>query len=96
MAENTPGRKKTSRAKKAIKPPIPIDGGVSPSSPAAPVLSREGDNTATNESFPGVQEEIRLRAYALYEARGRRDGFQEEDWMRAETEILAKYRGKSA
>lgn len=96
MAEKTPGRKKNSRAKKAIQPPIPIDGGVSPSSPGGPLTSSEGNHTATNESFPGVQEEIRVRAYELYEARGREDGFQEEDWMRAETEILAKYRGKSA
>ena len=61
-----------------------------------PVLGGEGDNAASNDRFPGIQEEIRQRAYELYEARGRQEGFQEEDWIHAETEILAKYRGKSA
>lgn len=41
------------------------------------------------------EEEIRLRAYELYEQRGRRDGFAEEDWLDAEKEILARY-GKIA
>ena len=95
MAEKTPGRKKAS-SKKTAKPPIPIDGGASAVAPAPVMLSSEGDNAASNERFPGIQEEIRQRAYELYEARGRQEGFQEEDWIRAETEILAKYRGKSA
>ena len=55
-----------------------------------------GDNAASNDRFTEIQGEIRQRAYELYEARGRQEGFQEEDWIRAETEILARYRGKSA
>ena len=35
------------------------------------------------------QELIRLRAYQLYEDRGREDGHADEDWLRAETEILS-------
>lgn len=38
------------------------------------------------------QELIRLRAYELYEERGRIDGFAQEDWLRAETEILTPHR----
>lgn len=31
---------------------------------------------------------IRRRAYELYEKRGREDGHAEEDWLRAEAEVL--------
>jgi hypothetical protein len=39
-----------------------------------------------------IQEEIRIRAYELFEERGRQEGFHDEDWARAEAEVLAKYR----
>jgi len=34
------------------------------------------------------QEEIAQRAYALYEARGREDGHDLDDWLEAERELL--------
>jgi hypothetical protein len=34
------------------------------------------------------QELIRARAYELYESRGRENGQDEQDWFRAEQEIL--------
>ncbi|MGB9121658.1 MAG: DUF2934 domain-containing protein [Candidatus Angelobacter sp.] len=39
-----------------------------------------------------IKEEIRIRAYELFEQRGRLEGFHDEDWARAEAEVLAKYR----
>ena len=39
-----------------------------------------------------IEEEIRIRAYELFEQRGRQEGFHDEDWSRAEAEIMAKYR----
>jgi hypothetical protein len=36
---------------------------------------------------PGIEEEIRKRAYELFEARGREEGREFEDWLRAENEI---------
>jgi hypothetical protein len=39
-----------------------------------------------------IEEEIRIRAYELFEQRGRLEGFHHEDWARAEAEILARYR----
>lgn len=39
-----------------------------------------------------IEEEIRIRAYELFEERGRQEGFHDEDWSRAEAEVLAKYR----
>jgi hypothetical protein len=34
------------------------------------------------------EEMIRARAYALYESRGREPGQDEQDWLRAEQEIV--------
>jgi len=36
---------------------------------------------------PNREEEIRRRAYALYEQRGREDGHDVDDWLRAEVEL---------
>jgi len=41
---------------------------------------------ATN---PNHDEEIRRRAYEIYEARGREDGHDLDDWLLAEEEINA-------
>jgi len=35
-----------------------------------------------------LDQQIRLRAYELYEARGRKDGNEVADWLQAEPEIL--------
>ena len=37
-----------------------------------------------------LEYQIRLRAYELYEKRGREDGHELEDWLRAEEEITRK------
>jgi Protein of unknown function (DUF2934) len=37
-----------------------------------------------------LEYQIRLRAYQLYEARGREDGHELEDWFRAKEEITIK------
>ena len=37
-----------------------------------------------------LEYQIRLRAYQLYEARGREDGHEQEDWFRAKEEITIK------
>jgi hypothetical protein len=42
---------------------------------------------ADNESEI-VAEAVRRRAYKLYERRGYRDGFDRDDWLQAEAEIL--------
>lgn len=36
-----------------------------------------------------IEEQIRARAYALFEERGREEGHDWEDWFRAEEEITA-------
>jgi hypothetical protein len=37
-----------------------------------------------------LEYQIRLRAYQLYEARGRKDGHALDDWLRAKEEIRQK------
>ncbi|HZQ23419.1 MAG TPA: DUF2934 domain-containing protein [Terriglobales bacterium] len=38
-----------------------------------------------------IEEEIRRRAYELYQERGYADGHASDDWVRAEREVLARY-----
>ena len=45
--------------------------------------------TRANESQgENPEEQIRQRAYELYEARGRQDGLELDDWQQAEKEIV--------
>jgi Protein of unknown function (DUF2934) len=44
-------------------------------------------NVAT-ESHSNIEEEIRRLAYKLYEERGREDGHDLDDWLRAEAGII--------
>lgn len=41
-----------------------------------------------NKSALNLEEEIRVRAYQLYEERGYTPGHEDEDWLVAEQEIL--------
>jgi hypothetical protein len=43
--------------------------------------------TPTTDPHPPLEDEICRRAYELYEARGREDGHDFDDWLRAEAEI---------
>jgi hypothetical protein len=38
-----------------------------------------------------THDEIALLAYSLYESRGRQEGHQMEDWLRAEQELVHHY-----
>ena len=42
------------------------------------------------------EDDIRLRAYQLYELRGREDGRADEDWYQAEAELLEQTPEKKA
>jgi hypothetical protein len=43
--------------------------------------------TPISDAHPNLDEEIRRRAYELYESRGREDGHDIDDWLRAEAEV---------
>lgn len=43
--------------------------------------------TSTTEAPSALQEQIRLRAYELYEQRGGENGRELDDWLQAEAEV---------
>jgi hypothetical protein len=43
-----------------------------------------------------LEVEIRRRAYELYELRGREDGHDAEDWLRAQEEVTRSRRKSAA
>lgn len=111
MAGKTPGTprksssKKTSSKQAQSATPISQGKNVTPENNVTPIsvtpISQGNGNMAENKKYahlePGIQEEIRQRAYELYEERGRQDGFHDQDWSRAETEVLSRFnREKSA
>jgi Protein of unknown function (DUF2934) len=60
------------------------------------VLQMPENGNSHNGSSPlDLEGEIRLRAYQLYMERGSLAGFEEEDWLTAEREVLARYAGHS-
>ncbi len=56
--------------------------------PAMPaLLIAASQNT---ESIRELQEQIRCRAFELYEQRGRHDGHGLDDWLQAESEVTQR------
>jgi Protein of unknown function (DUF2934) len=47
-------------------------------------------STMSANSSIDVEAKIRQRAYELYEERGYTSGFEQEDWLRAEREVLSR------
>ena len=43
-----------------------------------------------------MEEEIRRRAYELYQERGCVPGYEHDDWVSAEREVLARYQQQTA
>ena len=58
--------------------------------PTLEILDSPAKQNLSQESNVEVLQKIRLRAYELYEQRGREDGQDVEDWLKAESEVLAK------
>jgi len=48
------------------------------------------DSTAGNGNGEALREKIAQLAYSYWEARGYQHGSAEEDWYRAETEVLGQ------
>lgn len=42
-----------------------------------------------------VEEQIRVRAYELFEQRGKTHGHAHEDWLRAEAEVRQRMSGRA-
>jgi malate/lactate dehydrogenase len=41
----------------------------------------------TRKSYADLEEQVRNRAYEIYERRGREDGHALEDWLQAQSEL---------
>ena len=54
-----------------------------------PIAVPNEASTTLTKSQPDIQEQIRLRAYALFEQRGR-DGFELDNWLQAESEVTQR------
>ena len=52
--------------------------------------SQTSTTVAVMKSASELQDEIRRRAYELYEQRGSNDGHEVSDWLQAESEVAQK------
>jgi hypothetical protein len=74
---------------------LPIKNVLSANGRGRQTTNNEGNKTMTKDvqrkrvatADPKIEEEIRQRAYELFEARGGQDGYELEDWFSAEEEI---------
>ncbi|HTM42210.1 MAG TPA: DUF2934 domain-containing protein [Terriglobales bacterium] len=53
-------------------------------------------STGTEQHTPERDEQLRRRAYFLYEQRGRADGHDVDDWLQAEAELKGKSKTAAA
>lgn len=59
--------------------------------PEAGSILQVKKNAPSNTASPAdLESKIRQRAYELYVERGNTSGHQNEDWLRAEREVLAR------
>ncbi len=80
------------------KPRTPKDPTAQSAKKKAPAKKSiaQAEPPEVRELAPDIQERIRARAYELWEQRGRQPGNPEEDWARAEQEILGRQRAQTA
>jgi hypothetical protein len=77
-----------SRRRVEVKSPYHSEATMKPSQRSEP--------TSTIPDPTALAEQIRRRAYQIYEARAREDGHDQDDWLRAEAEILGTRRKAAA
>lgn len=73
----------------SLQPEVPLTA-LSPEQSSGMVVaeSRSVDEAALSPAV-SIQERIALLAYSYWEARGRQGGSPEDDWLRAEREVLS-------
>ena len=64
---------------------------VEPEFQAVPESRQSSTRQSSNGSAADIQAEIRQRAYELYQERGYVSGFEQEDWITAEREVLLRH-----
>jgi hypothetical protein len=88
MATKSSKPRKTTSSKQTGQP----GSTVTPIAPAGNLRETQSRGVTQAQAEVRIEEEIRIRAYEFFEQRGRQEGFHDEDWARAEAEVLAKYR----
>ena len=76
----------------AYRRPLPTNSELQPQKGVPAVTKDPNEKQPTNvttASHSNLEEEIRRRAYELYEARGCKEGRELDDWLRAEAEVAA-------
>jgi hypothetical protein len=63
---------------------------------AIPTATPRQTPTQVTKSTPDLQEQIRLRAYELYEQREKDGGHELDDWLQAEAEVAQQKAKKLA
>ena len=53
-----------------------------------PIRGPSSADVRSSSTQVPVEELVRRRAYEFYEQRGRQDGHAQEDWIRAEAEVV--------
>jgi len=79
-----------SKGQKEPQPKIVVDPKSTDPKSSGP--KRSTGKVATMSGTVPSQDRIRVRAYELYQSRGREPGQDEQDWLRAEREILKRER----
>ena len=70
--------------------PMP-EATTSVAAPARKAKNSTPSSVSLNPPTPiDIEAQIRQRAYELYVERGRMDGFENEDWIKAEQEIRGR------
>ncbi len=59
-------------------------------------IEKRSEPLTTSTQPTELEDEIRRRAYELYETRGRENGHELEDWLQAKEEITRKARKVTA
>lgn len=87
-------RQETERAPEAMTVP---EASVAKEAKAEPRKLEMVKNESRKNLVPiNLEDEIRQRAFELYQERGPRDGSEAEDWRDAEREVMQRYRQQSA
>ena len=53
------------------------------------VIAKQDSSGMVEQASSELDQQIRCRAYELYEERGRTDGHDMDDWLSAESEIAS-------
>ena len=73
---------------------IPIKAAPGETKPE-PRKTKNGKTAARKNVVPiNLEEQIRRRAYELWEESGRESGRETEHWLMAESEVLSRYSGQ--